>query len=203
MVVFAREGLDDAHARDALRQGGRDSREPLPNAAVGARGPAPEDRGRDAQEREDGEGRQCEPPVEEEEDDHRTEEHQRVLEEARDTVRDELVERLDVVRKAGDDGPGAVSLVVAERESLEMGEEPLSKVGQDPLPDPAREVRLRHAREPVQEPGEEECRHDPPEDLDVRFPIPSSMASFARRGGASAVAVAASSETIASEVRAR
>ena len=92
-----------------------------------------------AHEREDGERREREPPVEEEEDDRRAEEHERVLDEARDAVGDELVERLDVVREPRDDRAGAVALEVAEREPLEVAEEPLAQVGEDPLADPARQ----------------------------------------------------------------
>ena len=56
---------------------------------------------------------------------------QRVLDEARDAVGDELVERLDVVREPADDDAGAVALVEAEREPLEVAEEPVAQVGED------------------------------------------------------------------------
>ena len=47
-------------------------------------------------------------------------ERQRVLDEARDAVGDELVDRLDVVRQPADDHAGAVALVEAEREPLQV-----------------------------------------------------------------------------------
>ena len=55
----------------------------------------------------------------------------------RHAVGDELVERLDVVRQAGDDRAGAVALVVAEREPLEVREEPRAQVGEDALARPS------------------------------------------------------------------
>ena len=70
-------------------------------------------------------------------------EHEGVLDEARDAVRDELVERLDVVRDPADDRARAVALVVAEREPLEVPEELDAQVGERTLADPAREVGLR------------------------------------------------------------
>ena len=81
--------------------------------------------------------------------DGRADEHQRVLDEARDAVGDELVERLDVVREPADDHAGAVALVEAEREPLQVAEELVAQVGEDPLARPAGEVRLRVARDPV------------------------------------------------------
>ena len=48
---------------------------------------------------------------------------------------------------------GAVALEVAEREPLQVAEELLAQVGEDPLADPAREVRLRRARRPGREPA--------------------------------------------------
>ena len=50
-------------------------------------------------------------------------EQERVLDERRHAVGHELVERVDVVRQAADDHAGAVPLVVAEREPLQVAEE--------------------------------------------------------------------------------
>ncbi len=67
-----------------------------------------------------------------------------------------MVERLDVVREPADDDPGPVPLEEAEREALEMAEERVPQVGQDPLARPAREVRLCCACDPVQEARDDE-----------------------------------------------
>ena len=56
---------------------------------------------------------------------------ERVLDERRDAVGDELVERLDVVREPADDHAGAVALVEAEREPLQVAEELVAQVGED------------------------------------------------------------------------
>ena len=181
VLLLAREGLEDAHARDVLLERGGHRAEPLAHAAVGARRAAAEDRSREAHEREDEQRREREPPVEQEEDDDRPEEHQRVLDEALDAVRDELVERFDVVREARDDVPGAAALVVAEREPLQVAEEPFAQVGQDPLADPPGQVRLGHARAPVEEADREERGDDPAEQGQVVLPIPWLIAIFARQ----------------------
>ena len=117
-------------------------------------------RRRDAHQRDHGAGREREPPVEDEQDDRRAEERQRVLDEARDAVRDELVDRLDVVRQPADDHAGPVALVEAEREPLQVREEADAQVGEDPLADPAGEVRLDVRHAPVREPGGDEDRDD-------------------------------------------
>ena len=86
----------------------------------------------------------------------------------RDAVGDELVERLDVVRDPADDHAGAVALVVAEREPLQVAEEPVAEVGQDPLARPAGEVRLRGARRPGSStPGRDERDDEPGQELGV------------------------------------
>ena len=155
--------MDDAHAGDVLGEGGGHEPEPLADGQVGAGRPLAEDRRRDAHERDHGERREGQPPVEDEEQDRRPEEGERVLDEARDAVGDELVDRFDVVRQAADDHAGAVALEEAEREPLEVVEQPVAQVGQDALADPAREVGLRVGQAPVQQPGEEERADDPPE----------------------------------------
>src|SRR5207302_2338604 len=104
---------------------------------------------------------------EDEEDDRRPDQRQRVLHEARDAVGDELVDRLDVVRQAADDHAGAVPLVEAERQPLQVPEEADPKVGEDALAHPAGEVRLHVAHRPVEEPGREERADDPPEAREV------------------------------------
>jgi hypothetical protein len=88
--------------------------EPLAHAAVGAVRAHPKPRGRTRHEREDDERRECETPVEEEEHDCRAQEDERVLDEARKAVGDELIERLDVVRDPTDDGARPVPLVETE-----------------------------------------------------------------------------------------
>jgi hypothetical protein len=153
---LARERLDDAYAGDVLRQGRGDEPEALAHGAVGSRRDEAEERRRDRHEREDGERGERELPVEREEDGGRADEDEAVLEEARDPVRDELVQRLHVVGQAADDDAGAVPLVEAEREALEMPEEHVAQVGEDPLAGPAREVGLRRARRPVEDAGHEE-----------------------------------------------
>jgi hypothetical protein len=160
--ALAREGLDDPHARDVLGERRGDQAQPLAHGRVGAGRAEAEDPGGDAHERDHDQRRQREPPVEDEEQDRRAEERERVLHEAGDAIGDELVDRLDVIGQAADDHTGSIALVEAEREALEVVEEAVAQVGQDSLADPAGEVRLRIAHRPVEEAGDEEGGDDPP-----------------------------------------
>ena len=83
---------------------------------------------------------------------------ERALRERRDAVGDELVDRLDVVRHPADQDAGAVPLVEAEREPLQVAEELRAQVGEDPLADPAGHVRLDVRHAPVREAGDDEDR---------------------------------------------
>ena len=127
---------------------------------------------------------------------------ERVLDQARDAVGDELVERLDVVRDPADDHAGPVALVVAEREPCEVGEELVPQVGEHALARPAGEVRVRgRERE-----GEDRRSRGRGATIQVSRSrscalMPSSIASFARYGGASATSVYARSVTSARVVR--
>ncbi len=115
-------------------------------------------------------------------------------------VGDELVERLDVVREPADQHAGAVALVEAEREPLEVAEEVVAQVGEHPLARPAGEVGLRVGADERQHGDTDERDDDPVEP--AMFPLAtSSTAAPTRSGGASEAAVAPSSATIASAVR--
>ena len=140
----------------------------------------PEPHRREPHERKDDERRQSEPPVEEEEHDHRAGEHERVLDEARDAVGHELIERLDVVRDAAHDRARTVALVVAERQTLKMAEELDAKVGERAFADPAGEVGLRARERERGDTGGEEGDDDEAERLRFCASIPSSMATFDR-----------------------
>ena len=142
-----------------------------------------------------------EPPVEDEQDHRGDEQGQRVLDEARDAVGDELVERLHVVGQAADDHARAVPLVEAEREPLEVAEQRVAQVGEDALARPAREVRLRVARRPVQDAREDERGDDPGELRQVVRLDPVVDRELGEERRPSAVAVAASSEPTARLVR--
>ena len=139
---LARERLDDAHAGDVLGERRGHEPEPLAHLAVGPSRALAEDPRCDHEQRNHRHRREGELPVEEEEDDRGPDERQRALHERRHAVGDELVERVDVVREPADHDAGAVPLVEAERELLEVAEEVVTEVGEDSLAGPAREVRL-------------------------------------------------------------
>ena len=158
--LLPRERLKHAHARDVLGERGSDKAEALSDRSVGACRPRPEDRGSDAHERQHRARCERKPPVQDEEDDRGAEQRERVLDEARHAVRDELVDRLHVVRQAADDHARAVSLVEAERELLKVLEEAVAEVGENPLADPAGEIGLDVGHAPVRETGGDEDRDD-------------------------------------------
>ena len=202
-ALLADERLHHPHARDVLGERRGDEPEPLPHLCVGARRARAEEQRRDAHERDHRERGEREPPVEDEQEDGRADERERALRERRDAVGDELVDRLDVVRHPADQHAGAVPLVEAEREPLQMPEELLAQVGEDPLADPAGHVRLDVRHAPVREPGDEEDPDDEPEPRPGVAVVAASSAYFARKGGASAVAVAARREKTEKNVRRR
>ena len=187
---LARERLDDAHARDVLRERGRDEAEPLADAAVGAVRAAAEPGGHERHRDEHRQRREREPPVEEEEDDGGAEQEQRVLDQARDAVGDELVERLDVVRDPADDHAGAVALVEAEREPLQVRRRACCAGRRGRARRPSRSDRCWRTERASASTAAARKRTT----IYVSRPrspgrIPSSIASFARYGGASATSV--------------
>ena len=167
VLGLAGERLHDPHAGDVLGQRRRDEAEALAHAPVRAVRADAEPGGRDRHQRQHHQRREREPPVEQEEDDRGAGEQQRVLDEARDAVGDELVERLHVVRDAADDHAGAVALVVAERQPLQVAEEPVAQVGEHALPDPAGEVGLHTGQGERQHARDEEQGDDPGQRLQV------------------------------------
>ena len=164
---LARERLEHPHARDVLREGRGDRPERLAHTTVGAAGPLAKPGGRERHHRHDDQGREREPPVEEEQDDRRADEQQRVLNEGRDPVGDELVERLDVVRQAADDHAGAIALVEAERQLLEVIEQAAAQVGEHAFAGPARIEGLEVTERDTERARGDERRHEPAERVGV------------------------------------
>ncbi len=160
--ALARERLQHAHARDVLRERRRDGPERLAHRAIRASGALAEPCGGERHQRDHGERRKGEPPVEEEQQPRGAGKDQRVLHERGDAVSDELVERLDIVRQAADDHAGPISLVEPEREALQVLEHDPPQVGEHALAGPPRVVRLRvaqpHAQHANREEGADEQR---------------------------------------------
>ncbi len=140
---LARERLHDAHSRDVLRERRGHEPEAFPDAPICAVRPHAEPCGRAAHQGNDEQRREREPPVDEKEHDRGAHEDEAVLDEARETVRHQLVERLDVVRDPAHDRAGSVPLEEAEREPLEVLEQADAEIRERALADPAREVGLR------------------------------------------------------------
>ncbi len=159
-ALLAYERLHHPHAGDVLGERGRHEAEPLAHRRVGPGGARAEERARQDHERDHDEGREGEPRVEHDQEEGCAAEQQRALCERRDAVGDELVDRLDVVGHPADQDTGPVPLVEAERKLLQVAEELLAEVGQDPLPDPAGHVRLDVGHAPVREREEDEQGHE-------------------------------------------
>ena len=132
--VLARERLDDAHAGDVLGERRRHEAEPLAHVR-GRRAPSclRKNAVADAISGITASVASASRQSRKKRIDRRADQRQRVLDERRDAVGDELVERLDVVREPADDHARAVALVEAERQPLQVAEELVPQVGEDPL----------------------------------------------------------------------
>ena len=164
---LARVRLHHAHAGNVLRERCRHETDALAHPAIGAVGPGTEPHGREGHQGQDRQRGEREPPVEEEQHHSRAHEQQEVLHEARDAVRDERVERLDVVRDPAHDGAGAIALEVPEGEPLQVREDEIAEIGERALPHPAREVGLQRREHERQHAGGGKRDHDPREGVEV------------------------------------
>ena len=116
---------------------------------------------RDPEDREDRVGDQGELGVEREQDHGGADQRQRRPEQRDDPVRDQRVERLDVVGEPRDEHAGALARVEADRHALQVREELDPEVLQRPLADPADQVGLRVGRAPIHQRRDEERDDDP------------------------------------------
>ena len=102
--------------------------------------------------RQDHERDEPEPPVEDEQPDDRGEQRQRVDDERRQPLRQDVRERVDVGGEARDDPAGLLLREVAQRQRRQVVEEVVAQAEHDVLADarePAHERRLQHPREGV------------------------------------------------------
>ena len=142
--------------------------------------------------------------VEQQQDHDRADQRQRAREQRHDPVGDELVERLHVVGQARDQHARLAPAEEADRLALQVREDPQPQVLQRALADPADQVRLQVRRSPIEQRGHRRTRRRSgsarPESPGV---MPSSIASFARYGGARLAAVASTSDRNATITRPR
>ncbi len=155
-ALLTHERLHHPHPRDVLGERGGHEPEALPHVGISTPRARAEERRRENHERDHRERHEGEPRVEHDQQDSGAAEHERALRERRDPVGNELVDRLHVVRHPADQDAGAVPLVEAERELLEMPEELLAQVREDPFADPPGHVRLDVRHAPARQPGEYE-----------------------------------------------
>jgi len=136
--------LDPLHGLDEVHDDGRDRLSGLP---VDPRRVLPEPDRQREQDRERDERHQAEPDVEDQQQHRCADEGQHRADEAVETVREELVDRVDVGRLPADHAAGRVLLVEGQRQLLEVLEHALTQHEQDVLPDPARHLQERHPGE--------------------------------------------------------
>ena len=138
-----------------------DERDRRPHGAVGKRRLAAEPLRQNHDQREGDERRQAEPEVEAEQDqcDRHHREHRG--HDGAQPGRQQLLERVDVRREAGDDPARGVALVKGQAQRLQVVEEPQAEVEQDVLPDPPGKAE----KGPVGDGGD---RHHAAEDDDQR-----------------------------------
>ena len=143
------------------------------------------------QQREDEERQQRELHVEVEQDHDRADQRQRGLEQRHDGVGDEAVERLDVVGHARDQHARRAALVEADRQLLQVREDPHAQVRRARAGRPSR--RGRSARRSRPRPRARETRNATTISVERRRGrpcwMPLSIAALASSGGASDAAV--------------
>jgi hypothetical protein len=149
VALLLAEGAHHAHPRERLLQVGGDRGDLLASEPVGAARRQPERDAPEEQDREGQEGHQGEARVEQDQDRGRADQHERGREERLDALRDELVERLDVVGDARDQHARLVARVEADREPLQVLEQLDAQVLERPLADPVDQVRLEVGGAPV------------------------------------------------------
>ena len=164
VALLAAEGLEHAHPRDGLLQVRAHVADLVADLGVGARRPGAEPERRDDHERHDAQGRESQAPVEDDEEDDRADEGERVGDQGRDAVGDELVQRVDVVGQPADDPARLLPAEEVEAQLLQVREQLAAQVVDDVLADPAGEVGLQVACAQVDERDGDEGDDDPGED---------------------------------------
>ena len=132
-----------------------------------------------------------------EHDDDRADEHERVLHEQHEALRDQLLHRVDVGGHARDDLAGLLGLEVVEREAHHVTEQPVAQVAEEPLADRGRRGRSRAGR--ARSPTNATTRYAMTvwssalafPDGSSRCGRPASMPCFTSSGPASSVAACA------------
>ena len=135
-VALAVVGLDHGHPRDRLGELRRDGRDPLAHAQerevrLHLEPPREHERGRQDHERDE-----AEPPVEDEEPDHRAEQREAVRDEGRQALREHVRDGVDVGGEPRDDPARLLLAEVAQRERGEVAEQVAADVEHDSLADP-------------------------------------------------------------------
>ena len=133
--VFAAERLHDAHAFEALLQRAQVGRDPVAHLEVRLVRHPPEPAAAEVHGRHDHEDAERELPRDDEDDGDRADEHERVLHEQHEALRDELLHRVDVGGHAGDDLARLLGLEVVEREAHHVPEQPVAQLAEEPFTD--------------------------------------------------------------------
>ena len=128
--------LDHRHPRNRLRELGGDRRDPLAHAQERAVRAQLEPARQHDRRRQDHERDEAEPPVEDEEADHRAEQGEAVRDEGRQALREHVRDGVDVRGEARDDPARLLLAEVAQRERGEVAEQVAADVEHDPLADP-------------------------------------------------------------------
>ena len=159
--AFAVERLDDGHAGDRFGDLRRHRGDRLAHAQERRMRLDLEPAGQDQRRRQDHERDEPEAPVEDEEAADRREQRQRVDDECRQPLREDVGERVDVRGEARDDPAGLLLREVAQRELRQVVEQILAQAEHDALADrgeAADERRLEHPGERVDQQVEQDVR---------------------------------------------
>ncbi len=140
--ILLREGLDHAHPRDILGHAADHRRHP--RAGLAERGPrmAREQRRRQYHQRQDGEAEQGQARAHREHHDDDAHQHHAAADQVDQPLRQQIVDHRDVVDHPRDRDADDVCVVVAQRQRLEVAEQPCAQRRQHLLPNPCEQVTL-------------------------------------------------------------
>ena len=144
--LLAPERLDDAHPLETLLQRREVRRDPIAHLEVRLVRYSPEPAAGEVDGRHDHEHTERQLPRHDDHYYNGADEQEDVLHEQHEALRDQLLQRVDVGRHAGDDASRLLRLEVVERQRHHVAEEPVTQVAQEALAD-ARDEHYRRLAE--------------------------------------------------------
>jgi len=145
--LFLAERLDDTDAGEVVLQARVDVAQPVAHPAVDGPRPAVEVTEADGDERHGQQRDQCQPPFERQQHDRRTDQPDGRDRGEDGPVRDELLQRVDIVADARHQLAGRGALEEGQRQPLQVVVDAYAQVVEEPLPDGVPQVLIAELRD--------------------------------------------------------